>query len=803
MKDRKKQLTLGLDLSPGTAGRPADPFSARPELPPVRMLEDFRRAVFGEAGRDFIPVGPYMDKSYLDYAVSVLLQRAIPDVRDGLKPVHRRILYAMSQLGLAARATPKKSARVVGDVIGKYHPHGDASVYDAMVLMAQPFTLRHPLIEGQGNWGSLDGDAPAAMRYTECRLTEFARLLLEEVHLGTVDWKPNYDGNDLEPLSLPSRVPTALLNDQMGIAVGMASDVPAHNLREVCTAAIALLRRPEATLEDLLQHIQGPDFPGGGQIISPREELTEIYRAGRGMLTVRARYQLKKDPGGWYLVFTELPPKVSAEAVQLEFEAISNPQPKPGAKKGDAGISAEQRAAKAAMLARVSEINNGAGNDTGPVHLEIYPRSRRQDPEELANYLFGVTSLETRVKVNMTLINLQGLPTQMSLLDILRDWNRYRFQTVTRRSRSRLEKVEARIHILEGFIRILLDIDEVIRLIRHSPDDRAAKEALMARWELSDVQAEKILEIKLRQLTRFDELAIEKELSELREERSGLLRVLDDDAAMTELIISELEGDMKRFGSERRTLLEEARAAQAIAAVVDEPVTVVLSRKGWLRSRNGRGLDLSGLTFKDGDALHSIVETRTTRSLVLLDENGRAYTIPANVIPGGKGDGAPLTSLVELQGKAPIVSMFADEEGKGRVLLASTCGYGFVTEVGNLIGRNKAGKAVVNTDGGKLLPALLLTAEADRVAAVNSAGYLLVYPLSEVLEYPKGKGCKLLQLKKGEHLARLLVFSDSILLPSKRGAKEVRLAGKELEEYARSRGARGRLVPKNVSVQAL
>ncbi|NTU60668.1 MAG: DNA topoisomerase 4 subunit A, partial [Deltaproteobacteria bacterium] len=526
-------------------------------------------------GRDFIPAGPYMDKSYLDYSVSVLMQRAIPDVRDGLKPVHRRILYAMSQLGLTARSSHKKSARVVGDVIGKYHPHGDASVYEAMVLMAQPFTLRHTLIDGQGNWGSLDGDSAAAMRYTEARMTEFSRLLLDEINLGTVDWKPNYDGNDEEPVSLPSRVPTVLLNDQMGIAVGMASDVPAHNLEEVCRAAVALFRNPDATQEDLLEHIKGPDFPGGGQVINSQAELAEVYRTGRGMLTVRAKYKVQHDPDGWYLVFTELPPKVSPETVQLELEAISNPQPKPGAKKGDAGITAEQRAAKQVMLAKISEINNGAGNDTGPVHLEVYPRSRRQKPDELAQYLFGVTSLESRVKVNVNLINLKGLPTQMSLLDILRDWTAYRFETVTRRSRFRLEKVDARIHVLEGFVKVLLDIDEVIRVIRTSDDDKVAKARLMERWSLSEIQADRILDMKLRQLTKLDELAIRKELGELEGERKGLRKVLGNRAAMVEVIVAEIEEDARKYGSPRRTLVEEAEAAAAVEAVIDEPVTII------------------------------------------------------------------------------------------------------------------------------------------------------------------------------------------------------------------------------------
>ncbi|MEW6489972.1 MAG: DNA topoisomerase IV subunit A [Thermodesulfobacteriota bacterium] len=765
----------------------------------MQTLDDFRNAVRGRPGEDYIPLGPYLDRSYLSYAVSVLLSRAIPDVRDGLKPVHRRILYAMSQLGLGARATFKKSARVVGDVIGKYHPHGDASVYEAMVLMAQNFNLRYPLIDGQGNWGSLDGDNAAAMRYTECRLTEFSRVLLEELGKGTVDFRPNYDGNELEPAFLPARVPTVLLADQLGIAVGMASSVPAHNLLEVCRAAIALFQSPGTTLKGLLRHVKGPDFPCGGQIINSPAELEEIYATGAGMLTVRARYEVKKDADGWHLVFTELPPKVSPEQVLLELDALSNPQPKAkGKKAGEANLTPEQRAAKQAMLARVGEVNNGAGNDTGPVYLEVYPRSRRQDPDELAVYLFGVTSLESRLKVQFNLINRAGLPTQMPLLDILRDWNAFRFETVTRRCRFRLEQVEARLHILEGFARILLDMDEVIRLIRAAEDDQEAKRGLVARWELSEVQADKILDMKLRQLTRLDELAIEKELAEKGQERRELQRLLEDEGAMTELIVSELREDIRRFGDPRRTLIEQAQAAHFDDAVPDEPVTVIVSRKGWARSRSGHGLDLAGLTFKDGDALHAVVETRTSKLLVLLDENGRAYTVAAVQIPGGRGDGVPLTSLLELQDRSRIVAVFAAEE-KERVLLASSAGYGFVTEVGNLLGRNKAGKAVLNTAGGTALPPILLRPGENRVAAVSSSGYMAVFGLDEIPEFPKGKGNKLLALRGEETLERLHVFFATVSLPARRGTGEVVIGGADLELYVRKRGSRGRLLPRSVA----
>ncbi len=766
----------------------------------MQTLDDFQDAVKGQAGRDYIPVGPYLNKSYLDYSVSVILDRALPDVRDGLKPVHRRILYAMHQLGLHGKAAPKKSARVVGDVIGKYHPHGDASVYEAMVLMSQGFHLRHPLVHGQGNWGSIDGDRAAAMRYTEARLTEFARLLLDEVHLGTVDWRPNYDGADLEPASLPARVPTVLLNDQMGIAVGMATDLLSHNLAEVCRAAIALLKAPNTTLAGVLRHLKGPDFAGGGQLISSRAELEAVYAEGKGALRVRGRYTVQRDLDGWHLVFTELPPRVSPEQILLELDALSNPQPKAKGKKGEkAALTAEQRAARQAMLDRVSEIANGAGQDTGPVHLEVYPRSKRQKPEELAQYLFGVTSLETRVKANMNVIDLAGRPRQMPLMDILRDWNQYRLATVTRRSEHRLEKVNARIHILEGFTKILLDIDEVIRVIRASETDLEAKAELMRRWALSEIQADKVLDIKLRQLTKLDELEIRRELGSLAEERAELERVLADREALVDLVVRELQEDAKRFGTPRRTLIEEAEAAEVDDAVPDEPVTVILSKKGWARSRSGHGLDLSGLGFKDGDGLHTVLETRTTRSLVLFDAKGRAYTVAASAIPGGRGDGIPITSLIDLQNRARIVAIFPAEEG-ARFFLASSLGYGFVTGVENLVGHTKAGKAVLAVGDGTALPPVPLAPGADRVAAVSSETTMAVYPLAEVHEYPKGKGCKLLALKKGESLERLLVVADAVSLPKRGGKGEVVIIGAALESYVRKRGSRGKLLPRTVAL---
>jgi topoisomerase-4 subunit A len=755
-----------------------------------------------QAWRDYIPADEGMSRWYMSYAVSTLMMRAIPDVRDGLKPVHRRILYAMHQLSLGPKSPHKKAARVVGDVIGKYHPHGDASVYEAMVLLTQDFNMRHPLLDGQGNWGSIDGDPAAAMRYTECRLTEAAQLLLSELDLGTVDFRPNYDGNDTEPVSMPSRVPTVLMNDQMGIAVGMASDIPGHNLAEVCAAAGALLANPKAGLGELLRHVPGPDFATGGQLITPRAEIDEIYRTGRGMLTVRCRWEVKKDSEGWRIVVFELPPKVSPEKVLGEFEELSNPTPKKGKKPGENALSPEQKSARAEMLGRVSAVNNSAGQGTPPVQIEIYPKSRRQDPEELMGYLCSVTSLESRVKVNMCVVSLDGFPRQMGLLEILRDWCAYRTETVTRRTQARLEKVDARIHILEGFAKILLDIDEVIRLIRASESDVEAKQKLMKRWKLSEIQADKVLDMRLRQLTKLDSIAIDRELGDLRDERKELAKMLSDRKTLIRRISAELSADAAKFGSPRRTVIKEAAPAVFVETVSDDPVTIVLSRKGWLRSRQGHGIELSGVGFKDGDMLLDALETTTAASIVMMDSQGRAYTIQAGAVPGGRGDGVPVASLIDLQGGARIVSAFLADE-KQRVLLASTIGYGFVTEVGNLVGRVKAGKAIVNVKDGEMLPAILLDGKADRVFAASTAGNALVFPLSEVLEYPKGQGCKLIALKPGEELARLVAYAKEVLLPAVRGNGVTMTRPQLEEEYIRSRGARGRLLPKNVAVGRL
>jgi topoisomerase-4 subunit A len=708
----------------------------------------------------------------------------------------------MHQLALGPKAAHKKAARVVGDVIGKYHPHGDASVYEAMVLLAQDFSMRHPLLDGQGNWGSIDGDPAAAMRYTECRLTEISQLLLSELELGTVDFRPNYDGNDTEPASMPSRVPSILMNDQMGIAVGMASDIPGHNLAEVCAAAQALLLDPKAGLNTLLRHVPGPDFATGGQVITPRAEIDEIYRTGRGMLTVRCRWEVKKDPDGWRIVVFELPPKVSPEKVLGEFEELSNPTPRKGKKPGENQLTPEQKAAKAEMLNRVSAVGNAAGQGTPPVQIEISPKSRRQDPDELMAYLCSATSLESRVKVNQCVVSLDGFPRQMGLLEILRDWCAYRTETVTRRTKSRLEKVDARIHVLEGFAKILLDIDEVIRTIRASDSDVEAKQRLMARWKLSEVQADKVLDMRLRQLTRLDSIAIDKELSDLRDERKDLQKLLSDRKALLKRIAAELSADAAKFGTPRRTVIEEAAPAVFEETVSDDPVTVILSRKGWLRSRQGHGVEMSGVGFKDGDGLLTTIETTTAASIVLMDSLGRAYTIQAGAVPGGRGDGVPVASLVDVQGGARILSAFLADE-KARVLLSSTIGYGFVTEVGNLTGRVKAGKAVVNVKDGEMLPAIPLDPKDDRVFAASSAGNALVFPLSEVLEYPKGQGCKLIALKPGEELVRLLPYSKEVPLPAVRGNGVTMTRAQLEEDYIRSRGARGRLLPKNVAVSRL
>ncbi|WP_374265587.1 DNA topoisomerase IV subunit A [Zoogloea sp.] len=742
---------------------------------------------------DTLPLDLYAERAYLAYAMSVVKARALPQVEDGLKPVQRRILYAMNEMRLAPGSKHVKSARVVGDVIGKYHPHGDSSVYDAMVRVAQDFSLRYPLVDGQGNFGSRDGDSAAAMRYTECRLTPIAELLLSEIDRGTVDFRPNYDGAFEEPQLLPARLPFVLLNGASGIAVGMATEIPSHNLREVADAAIQAIEHPAATVADLMTHIKGPDYPGGGQIISPAADIRSAYETGRGSLKLRARWVVEDlARGQWQLVVTELPPGVSAQKVLFEVETLTNPQPKTGKK----SIDADQAQLKALMLGALDRVRDESGKDA-PVRLVFEPKSRNQDVAEFANLLLSHTSLETSASINLVMIGLDGRPGQKSLADILHEWGRFRVKTVRRRTAHRLGQVDDRIHILEGRHTVFLNIDEVIRIIRESDDPKAA---LIARFDLSDRQAEDILEIRLRQLARLEGIKIERELAELRGEKTELEALLADEGKLRRLVIKEIRADAAKYGDARRTLVEEAARAGVTQTVVDEPVTVIVSEKGWVRCRSGHGVDLANVAFKDGDRLGSAFECRSVDSLVALTDGGRALTVAVSVLPDGRGNGAPLASFVELPSGAKIAHVLAGPVDK-RVLLASSDGYGFVCSLGDMMATKRAGKQFVSLDaGGKLLaPVLFDAADGQHLAALSSGGKLLIFTLDQMKALSGGgRGVIIMALEDGETLGATCVARERLtLLAATRGGKavEVSVEPKDWAPWLGKRARKGKPAP--------
>ena len=734
--------------------------------------------------------------------MSVVKARALPQVEDGLKPVQRRILYAMSEMRLSSGAKHVKSARVVGDVIGKYHPHGDSSVYDAMVRVAQDFSLRYPLVDGQGNFGSRDGDSAAAMRYTECRLTPIAELLLSEIDRGTVDFRPNYDGAFEEPQLLPARLPFVLLNGASGIAVGMATEIPSHNLREVASAAIHAIENPEATVADLLTHIAGPDFPGGGQLISPAADIRQAYESGRGSLKLRARWIIEDlARGQWQLVVNELPPGVSAQKVLFEIETLTNPQPKTGKK----SIDADQAQLKAVMLGALDRVRDESGKDA-PVRLVFEPKSRNQDVTEFANLLLAHTSLETSSSINLVMIGLDGRPGQKNLADILHEWGRFRVVTVRRRTAHRLGQVDDRIHILEGRHIVFLNIDEVIRIIRESDEP---KSALIARFDLSDRQAEDILEIRLRQLARLEGIKIERELAELRGEKTELEALLANEGKLRRLVIKEIRADADKYGDARRTLVEEAVRAGVTQTVVDEPVTVVVSQKGWVRARTGHGHEASTFAFKAGDGLYGTFECRTVDTLLVFGSNGRVYSVAVSLLPGGRGDGQPVTTLIELEAGTQLLYYFAGPAA-ATLLLSSTAGYGFMATVDNMVSRQKAGKAFVSINDGETLccPSLVSGAQgkvtvpgtpaavvppATHVACASTGGRILTFEISELKSMANGgRGLMLIDLEAKDTLAGAAAYTRSIRIDGiGRGGKE-REETLEIRSLNNARAARGR-----------
>ena len=741
-----------------------------------------------------------MRTSYLDYAMSVIIGRAIPDARDGLKPVHRRILFSAYEQRILPGSAHKKSAKVVGDVLAQYHPHGDASVYDAMVRLAQDFSMRYPLIDGQGNFGSRDGDGAAAMRYTEARLTPIARLLLEEIEMGTVDFVPNYDGSMEEPKRFPARLPMALLNGASGIAVGMATEVPPHNLREIARAAVAVIRKPKISDAELLEHVSGPDFPGGAQIISPRAEIAEAYASGRGSLKVRARWTVEElARGQWQVAVTELPPGTSAQKVLEEIEELTNPKVRAGKKT----LTPEQQNLKALVLSMLDTVRDESGKDAA-VRLVFEPKTSKIDQTEFMTVLLAHTSMESSVSINMVGIGLDGRPRQKPLREILVEWATFRFETVTRRTRHRLGKVDDRIHILEGRMIVFLNIDRVIRIIRESDEP---KPALIAAFRLSDRQAEDILEIRLRQLARLEGIRIEQELKELKGEKADLENLLSDESVMKKLVIKEIEADAKAFGDERRTLIEEAGRSVVSQAVPDEPVTVIFSEKGWVRARSGHGHDASLFSFKEGDALYGAYECRTVDQAILIGSNGRAYSVPVAQLPGARGDGVPVTTLIDLEAGTRILHMLAGPVDT-RVLVAATSGYGFVSKIGDMVSRVKGGKAFMKIDekNEPVRPALL-AADTAKVAVMGTVQRLLVFGLGEISVMGGGRGVILMELDvKEKLLAVSAVGPGGVLVEGAgRGGKEfnVPLEPRALKAYEGKRARKGKLLVEKIKAAAL
>jgi topoisomerase-4 subunit A len=724
-----------------------------------------------------MPLSEFVRPAYLNYAMYVIMDRALPFIGDGLKPVQRRIVYAMSELGLRATAKYKKSARTVGDVLGKYHPHGDSACYEAMVLMAQSFSYRYPLIDGQGNWGSIDSPKDfAAMRYTESRLSPYADMLLAEVEMGTTEWSPNFDGTLREPVTLPARLPNILLNGATGIAVGMTTDILPHNIGEVVDACIHLIDHPKAGLEDICAFIQGPDFPTGAEIINPRADIIEAYRTGLGNIRMRASYE--SDNGD--IIITALPYQVSTAKV---IEQI-------------AGLM------QAKKLPMVADIRDESDHED-PIRLRIIPRSNRVDKDALMSHLLATTELEKTYRLNMNVIGLNRRPQTLGLVDLLKQWLDFRKQTVVKRLNYRLEKINERLHILEGLLIVYLHLDEVIRIIRKS--DEPEKE-LMRRFKLSEIQVEAILQIRLRQLARLEELKLKKEKSELEAEKRDIEAVLSSEGKLKRLLKKELKADAEKFGDRRRTRIVERKEAQAIKErdlAPADPVTVVLSANGWVRAAKGHDIDPESLAYKPGDSFLSAARGKSNQFAVFMDTAGRTYSLEAHSLPSARGQGEPITARFALPPGARFVSVVIGPENQNQ-LLASDFGYGFITEMGNLQSKNQKGKAMLKVpEGASAVPSLAVDdAQHQHLAAVTSEGYLLVIALKDLPVLPKGKGNKIIQIPKKKLVGReeivkhLVVFNPQDSLVIKSGKRSFRITPEAMEPYRGERGRRGKKLPR-------
>ena len=728
-------------------------------------------------GIEQLSLDAFVRPSYLNYAMYVIMDRALPFVGDGFKPVQRRIVYAMSELGLRATTKYKKSARTVGDVLGKYHPHGDNACYEAMVLMAQDFSYRYPLIDGQGNWGSNASPKEfAAMRYTEARLSAYADSFLAELSMGTVDWTPNFDGTLAEPRMLPARLPNVILNGATGIAVGMATDIPSHNLNEIIDACILLIDKPKSTVDEICQIIQGPDYPTGAEIITPKDEILNIYRSGQGMIRMRATYEYENGD----IIINSLPYQVSPSKVIEQ-------------------VATQMREKKLAM---VSDIRDLSDQDE-PTRLMIMPRSNRVDKDALLSHLFATTDLEKSYKVNMNLIGLNRKPQNLGLLEILKQWLKFRKQTVIRRLEFRLNKIRERLHILDGLMVAYLNLDEVIRIIRESDD---AKPVLMKKFKLSDIQAEAVLQIRLRQLAKLEEIKIQNEKQELEKEQDWIEKTLASNQRLKTVIKNELKEDAQKYGDERKTLIVERQEAQAIKEVeltAVEPVTVVLSTGGWVRAARGHDIDPTNLSYKAGDEFLSAARGKTIHPAIFFDTRGRSYSLQAHTLASARGHGEPLTGKLTPSNGARFLSVvmgLADQ----KILLASDAGYGFVTDIANMVTKNTKGKAMLTVprDSEPLPPVYVHSYETDYLAAITTEGRMLVIPVNVLPELPKGKGNKIIQIpparvrQREEYLKLLEVIPEGATIKIHAGKQSVSFTPGNITDFVGERGRRGKKLPR-------
>ncbi|MBF0224967.1 MAG: DNA topoisomerase IV subunit A [Desulfobacterales bacterium] len=733
-----------------------------------------------EAALDFsqqMPLKNFTEKAYMEYSMYVILDRALPHISDGLKPVQRRIIYAMSELGLKSTAKYKKSARSVGDVIGKFHPHGDSACYEAMVLMAQPFSFRYPLIDGQGNWGAPDDPKSfAAMRYTESKLSPYAELLLSEIDQGTVDWMPNFDGTLEEPVTLPARVPNVILNGSTGIAVGMATDILPHNLVEVVNACVHILDNPDASLDDLCNYIQGPDFPTKVEIITPKTDIIKMYSTGTGMVRARAVYHVENSD----IVITALPPHVYGSKVQEQ-------------------IALQIQAKKLPMI---SDIRDESDHEE-PTRIVLVPKSNRIDVEVVMSHLFATTDLEKSYRFNMNVIGLNGKPQVKNLLDLLKEWLDCRINTVRRRLQHQLNKILEKLHILEGYHIAYLNIEEIISIIRN---ENNPKSVLMERFALSDIQAEAILELKLRYIAKLEEVKINSEIDKLSKERAILERTLSSEKLMKNLVKKELLSDAKKYGDERNSKIVERSEAQAISVqelVPVEPVTVVLSSKGWIRAARGHDIEPENLSYKSGDKYLSSARGRSNQQSVFIDSTGRSYSLIANSLPSARGQGEPLTGRLNLPSGANFISVLIGNPDDTFILLASDSGYGFICKMSELYCKNRNGKVVLTLPNNSLpvQPVYVYDIETELVCALTTEGRLLIFPIKDLPVISRGKGNKIIQIpperakSREELLIELLVISQESHIVLYSGTRKLDLRPENLKNYFGQRGRRGEKLP--------